>query len=99
MSYSNHNAVRGNNFATHTITAADATAGSVTLNSRDDLGISGFLADLGITGYIVQLYDQNTNVGRLLTDYDVTVSDEEITIADGATYTLTEGDVINLIVY
>jgi len=99
MSYTTHNAVKGNNFFTHVITAAEVTATKVELDVIDDLGISGFSDDLEINGYVVQIFDQTTNVGRLVTDYDVTASGTVLTIAKGGTYALVEGDVITGIVY
>lgn len=70
----------------YTATADDATAGTVDI-------------DTGMTTISAQMV-QVLRAGNISTDdADVTVVDGVITVADGATYVITAGDVINWIAY
>lgn len=70
----------------HTVTSGEATANTLDI----DTGMSA------ISSQIIQIL-RSGNVST--SDVDVTVSGGVMTIADGSTYNLTAGDVINWIAY
>lgn len=69
----------------HTATSGEATANAAVI----DTGLSA------ITSFIVQAYRANVNV---VGDAVVTVSGGDLSVADGSSYVLTAGDVINYVV-
>ena len=77
-------------FGTYTVTAADATANSVTLD------FSAAFEDGTVSGVIAQV----TRAGNVATsDLDITTSGNSVTFADGTTYALTADDLITYIVF
>ena len=77
-------------FGTHTVTSAEATAGTLTL----DFSLA-FENDT-ITGVIAQV----TRAGNVVTaDLDITYTGTSVTFADGTTFDLTADDVITYIVF
>lgn len=69
------------NLITHTVTAGEATANAVVLSTPSNK----------IVGSTVQI----TRAGAIVTaDANVSYDKNEITIADGATYNVTAGDII-----
>lgn len=87
--YTNHNAVRGNNFGTHTVTLDEQTAGTVSITPDITGGET-------INGAVVTILRS----GIQLSGADISYSKGTLTIAtNGTDYVVTTGDVINYIVF
>lgn len=71
----------------HTVTSGEASASAVAI----DTGIVDT-----IVGHIVQIYRSNVQV---TSDAVVTITGDVLGVADGSTYNVTAGDVINYIVW
>ena len=72
-------------------------SGEYAVDSDDDTANTVDI-DTGVTisGYIVQIYRSGVEVHG---DAAISVATTVLTVADGSTYTLTDGDVINYIVW
>jgi hypothetical protein len=71
---------------THTVTAGEETAGTLSV----DTGLTA------PTGFIVQIL----RAGAVATsDAALSLSDSDLVVADGSTYAMTDGDVINWIAF
>jgi hypothetical protein len=91
MALTNFDVVKGASMGTYTVVAADDTANTKTIALKQ-------LLDSGqnYTGFIVQII----RAGKVVSsDPSVSLSSNNLVIADGTTYVLTTGDVINYIVY
>lgn len=91
MALTNFDALKAGPMGKYTVVAADDTAGTKTINTAQFLG-----AGENYTGFIVQIYRAGIISGA---DVAVSLSNNNLVIADGATYKLTANDVINYIVY
>lgn len=92
MSLTNFSAVKSDSMGSYTVIAADATA-----NLKDINLASAFDTDLP-TGAIVQIFRSNVDVtgDAVIT---LTKATKVLRVADGSTYNMTAGDVINYIVF
>lgn len=92
MSLTNFSAIRTDAMGSYTVVTADATA-----NLKDISVAKAFDTDLPI-GCLVQIYRSNVNVtgDAVIT---LTPSTKTLRVADGSTYNMTAGDVINYMVY
>lgn len=91
MALTNFDVVKANTMGKYTVIAADDTAGTKTINLASYFGL-GEVA----TGFIVNIYRAGVISG---VDVAVSLSSNNLVVADGATYKLTANDVINYIVY
>ena len=92
MAITNFDVVKGATMDKYTVVAADATA-----NLKDINLATAFGTDTP-TGFIVQILRSNVTVtgDAVIT---LTPSTKVLRVADGSTYNMTAGDVINYIVY
>ena len=89
MAKTNFSALGIDAWGTHTVTAAEATANTLTID------LSASLETDSITGVIAQATRANNVVTA---DMDITFTSTSVTFADGTTFNLTENDVITYIV-
>ena len=92
MGITNFDAVKATTMGKYTVVAADDTANTKSINLATAFG-----TDIP-TGFIVQILRSNVTVtGDAVITLNTTT--KVLTVADGSTYVLTTGDVINYIVY
>lgn len=91
MALTNFDVVKGQTMGSYTVVAADDTANTVTIPTAKWFG-----AKEVATGFIVQIVRSGKVVSS---DPAVSLSSNNLVVADGTTYVLTTNDVINYIVY
>lgn len=91
MALSNFDVVKGATMGSYTAVAADDTANTVTIPTGKWFG-----AKEVATGFVVTIVRSGKVVSS---DPAISLSSNNLVVADGTTYVLTTGDVINYIVY
>jgi len=91
MAITNVDVIKAGAMGKYTVVAGDDTANTVTIPVKQHLG-----AGENYTGFIVQIIRSGKVVSS---DPAVSLSSNNLVVADGTTYVLTTGDVINYIVY
>ena len=89
MAKTNFSALGIDAHSPHTVTAAEATANTLTID------LSAYLENDIINGVIAQV----TRAGNVVTDdLDITFTNTSVTFADGTTFNLTANDIISYII-
>lgn len=91
MARSNFEVVKGETMGAYTVVAANDTANTVTIPTGKWFG-KGETA----VGFVVTIMRSGKQVSS---DPAISLSSNNLVVADGSTYVLTTGDVINYIVY
>lgn len=91
MAITNVDVIKAGAMGKYTVVAADDTANTTTIALKQFLG-----AGESYTGFIVQIVRSGKVVSS---DPSVSLSSNNLVVADGTSYVLTTGDVINYIVF